>query len=203
MFNIAIIVLATVFTLSFGGRVIWGRLRLPPVVEHWQQAVRGGTPLGDTAGAARMVVFSDFECPHCANAHPLLERVASRYAGRLTVVVRHLPLHPHSFAAAVVAECGAAQGRFVAISRALYARQDSIGTRPWMAYGRDAGIRDTTAYALCVNEVRTKARVDSDVALARTVGASGTPTLLLGGRLFKGVPDEARLDQLIDGVLGR
>ena len=203
MFNLAIIALAVVFTLALGGRVVWAHLRLPPVVENWRQAVAGGTPLRDTTGAVRMVVFSDFECPHCARAHPLLERVADRYAGRLTIVLRHLPLHAHSFAAAVAAECAASQGRFDALARALYRQQDSIGVRSWMSYARDAAIPDTAAFASCVGHGRTRARVDSDVALARAVGAAGTPTVLLGGRLFKGVPDERRLDQLIEGVLGR
>jgi protein-disulfide isomerase len=203
LFNLAIIALAVVFTLTLGGRVVWAHLRLPPVVEHWQQAVAGGTPLGDTTAALRMVVFSDFECPHCARAHPLLERVANRYAGRLTVVLRHLPLHAHSFAAAVAAECAASQGRFAALASALYRQQDSIGVRSWMSYALDAALPDTAAFASCVSHARTKARVDSDVALARAVGAAGTPTVLLGGRLFKGVPDETRLDQLIEDMLTR
>jgi protein-disulfide isomerase len=199
--TIVLIGVATVLVLALGARVAWAWFREPPLLKDWESVAAGGTPMGNERGAVRIVEFTDFLCPHCANEHPRLERALAKYAGQVTLTVRHLPLHTHSYDAAIAAECAAVDGTFREFVAALYARQDSIGTRPWRAYAVDARVRDIPVFERCVTEQGPKARVDSDVQLARSIGADGTPTLLVGGRLIRGVPDDGRLDRLIRAAL--
>jgi protein-disulfide isomerase len=62
-----------------------------------------------------MVEYGDYECPHCARAHPIVNQVQMHFRDRMRFVFRHFPLtemHPHAEVAAASAEfAGAHQCR--------------------------------------------------------------------------------------------
>ncbi|MDB4986778.1 MAG: Na+/H+ antiporter NhaA type, partial [Myxococcaceae bacterium] len=61
-----------------------------------------------------IVEFSDFECPHCGAAHPLLSRVLEEFNGKVNLVFKNFPLDSHKNAApaARAAVAAHAQGKF-------------------------------------------------------------------------------------------
>src|SRR5690554_4582462 len=42
-----------------------------------------------------LVEFGDFQCPFCAQSHPILKMLMERYPDRITFVARHFPLAQH------------------------------------------------------------------------------------------------------------
>ena len=98
-------------------------------------AVTSGTPVdrasvGSTdrprlgEGPVELVVYSDFQCPACAVAAPVLSALAEE--GSVTLVYRYFPLvsiHSNAKAAAEAAQAAAQQGRFWEFHDALFARQ--------------------------------------------------------------------------------
>ncbi len=90
-----------------------GSAPLPPV-DPAADRIRGpGTP-----GAPLVVLYADFECPHCAALHARLHALALR------VCFRHFPVrssHPRAWPAAQAAEAAAGQGRFWEMHDALFA----------------------------------------------------------------------------------
>jgi protein-disulfide isomerase len=90
-----------------------GSAPVPPVdpaADHVRGPVSSATPL--------VVLYADFECPHCAALHARLHRLALR------VCFRHFPVrsgHPRAWPAAQAAEAAARQGRFWEMHDALFA----------------------------------------------------------------------------------
>jgi protein-disulfide isomerase len=59
-----------------------------------------------------LVEYGDYECPHCAAAHPIVNQVQLSFSRRLRFVFRHFPLtevHPHAEIAAESASSPAPQ----------------------------------------------------------------------------------------------
>jgi protein-disulfide isomerase len=169
-------------------------------VENWQSFAATGSALGAGEAPIRVVEFSDFQCPFCARVAPELRAVQRRYPGKVTVVYRHFPLesiHPHAFSAAVAAECAGAQDRFEAFHDALFAAQDSIGTRPWSAFAIQAAVADTAAFGRCVREQRFEARVRQDLEDGRRAGVAGTPSFIFGGQMVTGSAATRELERWI------
>jgi protein-disulfide isomerase len=90
-----------------------GSAPLPPV-DPAADHVRGP----DAPAAPLVVLYADFECPHCAALHARLHALALR------ICFRHFPVrssHPRAWAAAQAAEAAALQGRFWEMHDALFA----------------------------------------------------------------------------------
>ena len=74
--------------------------------DHW----RGGERAPVT-----LVEYGDYECPYSRMAFRAIQRLEQQLGGQLRFVFRHLPLtriHPHTLAAAHLAEAAAFQGHF-------------------------------------------------------------------------------------------
>src|SRR6185503_2213615 len=87
-------------------------------------------PLDHLRGArvARITLleYGDYECPQCAEAHPIIQGLQDKFSEQLQFAFRHFPntsAHPHAQPAAEAAEWAAAQGRFWAMHDGLYRRR--------------------------------------------------------------------------------
>jgi hypothetical protein len=67
--------------------------------------------------------------------------------------------------------------RFVA----LFAKQDSFGLRPWLAYAKDARLDDSSRFQNCMSARNTADRVDSGLALGARYHVHSTPTVIING----------------------
>ncbi len=128
------------------------------------------------------------------------------YSGRVGLVYRHFPLssiHPFAYAAALASECAGARGRFERYHDVLFEKRDSIGVKTWVEFAVLAGIADTAGFTTCVARRQFADRVERDIAAARGVGATSTPTLIINGWMVAGTrpPDDLRrwIDDALDG----
>ena len=135
---------------------------------------------GAADGDVVLVEFFDYACPYCRATNGDVDRLL-REDPRLKVVWRELPvLGPDSEAAARVSLAAARQGRF----RQFHERMFALG-RPTEAVvaaaARRRGVRREGESA--------EAAAPSSPAiieLARAIGASGTPTFVVGDRVLQG-----------------
>lgn len=138
-----------------------------------------GAWAGAADGDVVLVEFFDYACPYCHAVNGDVDRLL-REDPRLKVVWRELPvLGPNSEAAAHVSLAAAEQGRF----RIFHARMFALG-RPTEAVvsqaAGDTGVRPAAPTAA------GRAELARNVALARAIGASGTPTFVIGDRVLQG-----------------
>ena len=174
----------------------------PRPVDNWEQLTAAGRRMGPADAPVQIVEFSDFQCPFCATFAATLKKARARYPDRISVLYRHYPIqqiHPHARTAGLAAECAGEQGRFEAYHDALFAAQDSIGTRAWERFAAEAAIPDLDAFTRCVREERLLANVDRDAALAEESGIRLTPTIVVNGTLIPGALSEAELEEWITG----
>ncbi len=134
---------------------------------------------GAENGDVVMVQFFDYACPYCHQINGDVERLL-REDARLKVVWREYPvLGPNSEAAAVASLAAAEQGRW----RQFHARLFALG-RPTEAALQQA-VRETGVTTGPVTDAM-RAEVTRNGEMARAVGATGTPTFVIGEQVLQG-----------------
>lgn len=172
----------------------------------WDEIVRVSIPaVGGPNARALLIEFVDIECPFCRRFHvEALQAARERFGDQLAVAYVHWPLPNHRFArpGAEAAECAGRQAGFGALIDVLFAKQDSLGLKPWTSYASDANVVDTLAFASCLRDPAAVAGpIDAGIALAQARGYTGTPTILLNGWRFPVPPTPTRLLNAIQAVL--
>ncbi len=172
------------------------------VVPGWPGVAREGHVIGDTAATVRVVLFGDYLCPHCRNMAPTVRALADAYAGRVAIVYRNFPIFgTRSWTTAMAAECAARQRSFPEVYDALNRRMVLSGIDWPGTLVKEAAIPDAAAFRRCLAREETRARVQADYAAAATVGASGTPAIIVNGRLYEGEYPLEAMQQLIENAL--
>jgi protein-disulfide isomerase len=90
-----------------------------------------------------LVEYCDYECPHCARAHTIVNQVQLSFRGRLRFVFRHFPLteiHPHAEIAAESAEFAGAAGLFWDMHDALFENQSRLSIPTIFLIGAALGL---------------------------------------------------------------
>lgn len=172
-------------------------------VEDWKALTREGNVLGRPDAPVQIVEFSDFQCPFCADSHRALREVRRKYVGQVAVVYRHSPLPGHRYAlpAAVASECAAEQGAFEPYHDLLFEQQDSIGIKPWDRFAQAAGVGDVGRFRTCLESGRAARRIQRDLRVVSKLGARGTPTFIVNGRMFTGTISATQWDSWIRNTL--
>ena len=143
-----------------------------------------GAVLGNPNGRVTLVEFTDFACGYCRRSVADIARLTAANSD-LRVVVHELPiLTPESRDAARMALAAARQGRYAGFYGAMF----SIGrpdARTIAAAARMAGLDMARARA-DLADARLDAEIDGNIALARRLGLSGTPSWIIGNTMLSG-----------------
>jgi protein-disulfide isomerase len=173
----------------------------PPRIE----VAATGPSIGPENAPVTIVEFSDFQCPFCARARPVVQQIHERYPDKVRVVYRHLPLesiHPRARAAAEASVCADEQGHFWEYHDLLFDNNRALGDEDLQHYAEQAGL-DVEAFKTCVGDKQTDEIVDRDLAAAHEAGLSGTPAFFVNGILLTGAQPIDRFVEVIDRELAR
>jgi len=158
----------------------------------WEAALTIGVESGNRQSSVKVVEFLDLECPACAHYHAgaLARFLSHRDAADVSFVTVHfpLPIHPNAERAAIAAECASQQGAFRRFVELALARQSQFESAPWPALAAESGVRDSAQFDRCLSDPAVRARVVAGRELARRLGVTGTPTLLVNGNRFRSPP---------------
>jgi protein-disulfide isomerase/type II secretory pathway component PulC len=164
-----------------------------------------GAPLRGAAGApVTLLVFCDFESPHCVRIEPTLRRLLQLYAGKLRIAWRALPLpfHRRARPAAEAARCADEQGEFWSYHDALYLQQDDLSRASLERTARTLEL-DLTRFRQCLDQGRSAAAIDADLEGAEQLGLTSVPVSFVNGLYLKGPRPENEFRELIDAELTR
>jgi predicted DsbA family dithiol-disulfide isomerase len=148
-------------------------------------SVEGSPVRGAPMAPVTIVEFSDFECPHCARAAPLLHRTLREFEGRVKLVFKQYPLdqHPRAAVAARASIAAGRQGKFWEMHDLMFENQRALEDDDLERYATQLGL-DLARFRADMASAEAQARVDQDRAEGRRVGVQGTPTVFVNGRRF-------------------
>lgn len=175
----------------------------PPVVKKVD--VPADSPsFGPALAKVTIVEWSDFQCPFCARAAPLVEQIRQAYPKDVRFAFRHLPLPMHADAplAARAGVAAHAQGKFWQMHDWMYAHQRELDRASLEKAAASLGL-DLSRFKAALDSPATEARVNADVQAASAVGVSATPTFFVNGREHVGGLPFESLKAEIDKEIAR
>jgi len=151
-----------------------------------------------------IVEWSDFQCPFCSRAAPIVEKLRDAYGKDVRVVFRNLPLPMHANAriAAQAAMAAHAQGKFWPMHDQLFANQAALDHDSLLRTAEKLGL-DMNRFVKDMESAEVKARIDADMAAAAAVDVHATPSLYVNGRLYEGAPPWEQLKADIDREIAK
>ena len=175
----------------------------------WVSLPRVQVPVSSEGAVVVIVKFSDYQCPHCANAYlaerPILAKYEAQYPGKVKLIAKDYPLQPDCNAnvprpihlaacdAAVAVKLARQHGKGDALEEHYYTHQDMLSP---------VYVRDTAASIGLVKDFegqyqRGLAAVKGDIGLGRLLDVHSTPTYFINGVHPPGVIQPQALDLAI------
>ena len=198
-----------------GGGALYLLMRRPPVSIPANVTVTAadtsgfrGYILGSADAPLEITEYADYQCPACASFETvqfptIRERLVN--TGRVRWRYRDFPLqiHRHARLSAHAAACADEQGKFWEMHRMIYDSQndwafinDAAGHFRELA--KPIGL-DVARFDQCMSAAKYAGRIQASYDEAVKVGASGTPALLIAGRIYGGLPYDA-LKRIVDSL---
>jgi protein-disulfide isomerase len=150
---------------------------------------------GAANGDVTLVEFFDYACGYCRASLTDLAKLVAEDKG-LKVVYRELPiLSDESADAARVSLLAAEKGQYMPYHRALYAG-GKVTRETILAAAAKVGIDRQAAEAAMANK-KYDAEIQSNIALAQQLRATGTPTFVVGDQVLNGAVGYDALKQAV------
>ncbi|MEC7520845.1 MAG: thioredoxin domain-containing protein [Myxococcota bacterium] len=154
-----------------------------------------------------IVEVAEFECPFCARVQPTLEQLRQRYGSDLRIVFRHnpLPFHQNAMPAAEAAAEVYAQGGASAFHRyaaILFENQRELTRDNLLAWATQVGV-SAADVDRALSDHRHRPTIEADQRLAQSLGASGTPSFFINGRLLRGAQPYEAFERAVNDALTR
>lgn len=145
-------------------------------------AFRRGSPTAPVT----VVAFSDFECPYCGRAHPVVQQLLEEHRADVQLIFKHFPLsgHPHSVPAARATVAAANQGKFWEMHDLLFEHQTQLEDEDIERYAEQIGL-NLPRFRQDLRAAATQERVERDKAEGRRLEVDSTPTFFVNGRRFR------------------
>jgi hypothetical protein len=163
----------------------------------WMASTADPASIASDVGPS-LVIFSDFQCKHCACfAAEWRHTLSQNWIGPLDVSYRHLPrdascnpyvskdVHGHACEAGYAAEAARLQGgplAFWMVHDILYANAHHLDELIYKSLAIEAGL-DSAQFLRDMAGGRVRAAISEDIGLAAELGLTETPTAILNGRV--------------------
>jgi len=152
----------------------------------------------------KIVEFSDFQCPYCVRAVPLIKEIFSNYGEEVSFEFKQFPLSFHANArnAAEASECARDQGQFMAYHYKLFENQNNLDKASLKKYAGALNL-DQSRFNTCLDNGQMTAKVNADFKEGQSLGVSGTPTFFINGQKMVGARPFASVKPIIDAELAK
>lgn len=129
--------------------------------------------------------FGDFSCPHCADFHPVVDRLIQDFVRDGNVRLEYYPMSflaaPYSDTSAQAAVCAIEQDAFWQYQAELYEMQKAKSHTSFtqdnlVSLSKDMGL-DSDQLKSCINSNTPRTAMATADATAQRLGVTGTPTV--------------------------
>jgi protein-disulfide isomerase len=158
---------------------------------------------GDENAPITIVEFSDFQCPFCKKAHPIVKELLSKYPGKVRLAYRDFPLseiHPAALIAAEASRCAAEQGKFWQYHDRLFETQNQLDRASLGKNAEELGL-DRSQFDDCMNSGKFRAQIGRDFQDGTRAGVTGTPAFFINGVALTGALPLAAFEKAVEEEL--
>lgn len=145
---------------------------------------------GTASKELELVEFADFQCPHCKEAQPNMEKLATDFPNA-RIVFQNFPLPMHAAAAGAAAygvcvnKLGGSNA-FFQFAGAVFDGQDGLTSADGATLTLNSAVTkaglDPAKVEACSKTPEVAAQVKASTELAKSVNVNQTPALLVNGR---------------------
>jgi protein-disulfide isomerase len=164
--------------------------------------------LGTSGAPVAIVVFSDFQCPHCkGEAEMLRQNLVQNFPTQVRLYFKDFPLesmHPWAKAAAAAGRCVFQQNNdaFWSYHDWVFAHQDALTPQNLkdqiIGWAKEAKDVDAMKLGACIDNKGAEAEVEAEVKQGQDLAITGTPTMFINGRRIGQTIDWPTLKNIID-----
>jgi len=166
--------------------------------------------IGQEEAAITIIDFSDYQCPFCAKFYSeILPQLKTDYiqTGKVKYVFRDFPLnvHPKAQYAHYAAECAKEQNKYWEMHDMLFEKQAEWSeaenlVETFTLYAGEIKL-NTTNFNSCMTSEKYREEIAKDKEDGISYGVKGTPTIIINGKLIRGVSNYEQLKQLLEKEL--
>ena len=165
-----------------------------------------GPAIGGKKPKVTIVEWSDFQCPFCARAEPTMQKILETYKDDVRIVWRNEPLgfHPNAMPAAKAAMAAFRQGndKFWKMHALMFANQPQLSDAKYEEWAKQAGL-DVERWKKDKDSPEVSEMIAKDNSYAQLVGADGTPTFFINGKMISGAMPFETFKAVIDEQIGK
>jgi protein-disulfide isomerase len=155
---------------------------VPPISEDEHVLGLAGAPI-------KFIIYSDFDCPFCAEFNETVKQAEKEFAGSLLIAYRHFPLasHANAMTAAIASECADEQGKFWEMHDKLFEdnTENKMGAEEFKKDAEELGL-DLAQFNQCLETEKYKDKVNAQMLAARNAGILGAPQSYINGQPIPG-----------------
>jgi protein-disulfide isomerase len=156
---------------------------------------------GSEKAPVTVMVFSDFESFPCSRAAAVLKGVLEQNRD-VRLIFKHAPAatNPNAMLAHEAALAAGSQGKFWEMHDILFETQTRLSRADLIGYAKQIGL-DLRTFEQALDRHTFRPMIERDLAEARGLGVTTTPTLFVNGRRLVGPQGYASLGAVIETVL--
>ena len=180
------IVVGVIMILLIGGSILYSN----SVEDKYDAGVDASKVhvKGNPNATVTLVEYSDFQCPACAQAEPVVKDILNEFGDSIKFEYKHFPLniHPLAIPAAKAAEAAGQQDKFFEFHDMLFERQKNWTNSPnpnamFIQYAEELGL-DVQKFRQQMNSSLLKDKIEANRKEGFDLQISGTPTFFLNGQ---------------------
>lgn len=151
----------------------------------YQIPVADSAVRGPKDATVTITMFSDFQCPFCAQTAPVIEQVLAAYPNDVNFVMKQFPLrsiHPQADPAARAAIAAGKQGKFWEMHDELYKNSRTLSPETIKGLAEKLGL-DMKQFEADESSDAVKKQVEEELALGAKSDVRGTPSFFVNGKI--------------------
>ncbi len=168
--------------LVIAGPLAWGLYQPAPEIPDFVKQLQ-------VPGKINVIAYTDFGCPRCRLTHAAMKKMMQKHGDliHLVVIPTPTPTEKHSHAAALAYYCVRAQDPALAerMAELLWVTDNKPDENECLRLAKEVGV-DVKKLEECVTSGACAAQVETNIAQAKSTGATGVPIIFINDEMLFG-----------------
>ena len=154
--------------------------------------------IGENDSLARIVIFSDYQCPFCADADEIINQLITKYGDKIQLTHRDFVVHPTATIHAKAAQAANLQGKFLEMNKELFSDANlDVENEDGVIRLAEKLSLDITKFRADLNSEAINTIIDQDKKDASNIGLTGTPSIFFNGEKASASGLEAKIKETL------